>query len=131
MTQLHGNLSGIRDSIKEELLTLYDAQVESGAFLPLELAQQLAALSARIRREIAVYIARNGQVLNVAVGQADRVSLEDFGQRRSGNRLSRVRCIHTHPNGDATLSEVDMAAIVSLRLDAICALGVDENGHLT
>lgn len=131
MTELHGNLTGIRDSIKEELLSLYDVQVDSGVFLPLELAQRLAALSARIRREIAVYIARNGQILSVAVGQSDRVSLMDFGQRRSGSRLSRVRCIHTHPNGDATLSDVDLAAIVSLRLDAICALGVDESGQLT
>ena len=131
MTQLHGNLSGIRDSIQEQLRTLYEIEVDAAAFVPLELAQKLAELTSLIRREIAVYIARNGQILNVTIGQADRVSLQDFGQRRSDSRLSRVRCIHTHPNGDPTLSEVDMAAVVSLRLDAICALGVDENGQLT
>lgn len=131
MTQLHGNLSGIRDSIQEQLRTLYEIEVDAAAFVPLELAQKLAELTSLIRREIAVYIARNGQILNVTIGQADRVSLQDFGQRRSDSRLSRVRCIHTHPNGDPTLSEVDMAAVVSLRLDAICAFGVDENGQLT
>ncbi|NLX83800.1 MAG: GTPase HflX [Clostridiales bacterium] len=131
MTELTGNLEGIRESVKKELLTLYDTEVDSTVFLPLELAHQLATLTAVIRREIAVYIARNGKVLDVSIGQADRVTLQDLGQRRSDTRLSRVRCIHTHPNGEATLSEVDMSAILSLRLDAMCALGVDAQGQLT
>lgn len=131
MTELTGNLTGIRESVKKELLTLYDIEVDATVFLPLELADKLAQLTALIRREIAIYIARNGKILDVSVGQADRVSLQDLGQRRSDTRLSRVRCIHTHPNGDATLSNVDMSAIQSLRLDAMCALGVNEEGQLT
>lgn len=131
MTELTGNLTGIRESVKKELLTLYDIEVDATVFLPLELADKLAELTALIRREIAVYIARNGKILDVSVGQADRVSLQDLGQRRSDTRLSRVRCIHTHPNGDATLSDVDMSAIQSLRLDAMCALGVNAKGQLT
>lgn len=131
MAELTGNLTGIRESIKKELLTLYDIEVDPTVFLPLELADKLAEMTALIRREIAVYIARNGKILDVSVGQADRVSLQDLGQRRSDTRLSRVRCIHTHPNGDATLSDVDMSAIQSLRLDAMCALGVNEEGQLT
>ena len=131
MTELTGNLTGIRESVKKELLTLYDIEVDATVFLPLELADKLAELTALIRREIAVYIARNGKILDVSVGQADRVSLQDLGQRRSDTRLSRVRCIHTHPNGDATLSDVDISAIQSLRLDAMCALGVNAKGQLT
>ena len=107
MTELTGNLTGIRESVKKELLTLYDIEVDATVFLPLELADKLAQLTALIRREIAIYIARNGKILDVSVGQADRVSLQDLGQRRSDTRLSRVRCIHTHPNGDATLSNVE------------------------
>lgn len=131
MHELNGNLSGIRDSIKQELLALYDAEVASDEFLPKELAQELARLTAVVRREISVYIARNGQILDVSVGQADRVNLQDLGQRRSEQRLSRVRCIHSHPNGDPRLSDVDIAALISLRLDAMCALGVSEEGQLT
>ncbi len=131
MPELSGNLSGIRESVKQSLLALYEVEVASDEFLPLELATQLAMLTALTRREIAVYISRDGKVLDVSVGQADRVSLVDLGRRRSETRLSRVRLIHTHPNGDAVLSDVDMIALPSLRLDAICALGVDETGELT
>lgn len=131
MPELNGNLSGIRDSVKQGLLALYEAEVASGEFLPLDLARSLAELTALTRREIAVYLSRDGKVLDVTVGQADRVSLQDLGRRRSEQRLSRVRLIHTHPNGDPTLSDVDMTAISNLRLDAICALGVDEKGELT
>lgn len=131
MSKLTGNLSGIRDSVQQELLALYEAAVDPSEFLPEPLAHQLGRLTAMTRREIVVYIARNGQVLNVSLGQGDRVQLEDYGLRRSEQRLSRVRCVHTHPNGDPGLSDVDIAALVSMRMDAMCALGVDETGALT
>ncbi|NLW21495.1 MAG: GTPase HflX [Clostridiales bacterium] len=131
MQKISGNLSGVRDSVLNQMQALYDTEVDSKQFLPLDLARELARLTALVRREIAVYIARNGRILDISIGQADRVSLQDLGQRRSDTRLGRVRCVHTHPNGDPRLSEVDIAALSSLRLDAICALGVDEQGALT
>jgi len=131
MAKLTGDLSGIRESVQQELLALYEISAEPTEFLPEALARQLGRLTALTRREIAVYIARNGQILNVSLGQSDRVIMEDYGLRRGEQRLSRVRCIHTHPNGDSRLSEVDIAAMVSFRLDAMCALGVDETGALT
>ncbi|NLE19732.1 MAG: GTPase HflX [Clostridiales bacterium] len=131
MPEVTGNLTGIRDSVKAQLNALYDVETDASAFLSQELAARLASLTALLRREIAVYIARNGKILGVSVGHSDNVALEDFGLRRSSRRLSRVRCVHTHPNGDATLSDVDLSAVVSLRLDAMCALGVDEAGEIT
>ncbi|HPY94729.1 MAG TPA: hypothetical protein PLR12_04825, partial [Clostridia bacterium] len=131
MQEISGNLSGIRDSVITQMEALYGFEVDSDQFLPLDLARELARFTALVRREIAVYIARNGRILDISIGQNDRVSLQDLGQRRSDARLSRVRCIHTHPNGDPVLSDVDIAAVVSLRLDAMCALGVDEQGGLT
>jgi len=131
MQEISGNLSGIRDSVITQMEALYGIEVDSDQFLPLDLARELARFTALVRREIAVYIARNGRILDISIGQNDRVSLQDLGQRRSDARLSRVRCIHTHPNGDPVLSDVDIAAVVSLRLDAMCALGVDEQGGLT
>lgn len=131
MPELSGNLTGIKNSVQSELLSLYDAEIGSDEFLPMPLAQALADLTAQTRREIAVFIARNGTILDVSVGQADRVAMQDLCQRRSEQRLSRVRCVHTHPNGDHILSQVDLAALASLRLDAICALGVSQRGELT
>ena len=131
MAKLTGDLSGIRESVQQELLALYEISAEPTEFLPEALARQLGRLTVLTRREIAVYIARNGQILNVSLGQSDRVIMEDYSLRRGEQRLSRVRCVHTHPNGDPRLSEVDIAAMVSFRLDAMCALGVDETGALT
>ncbi len=44
--------------------------------------------------------------------------------RRGKARLSGVRCIHTHPNGEGRLSPVDINSLLSLNLDAMIALGV-------
>ncbi len=131
MPELSGNLSGLRESTQKHLKELYDVPVGPTEFLPAELAGRMAELTGLINREIAVYIARSGEILSVTVGQSDSVPLEDFGQRRSLKRLSRVRCVHTHPNGDEILSDVDLAAVESLRLDAMCALGVNASGRLT
>ena len=87
-----------------------------------------AGFTAQTRREIALYISRGGEVLDIAVGQKDNVPLADLARRRSEKRLSRVRCIHTHPSGQSTLSDVDISALKSLRLDAICALGARDDG---
>ena len=131
MPEVSGNLIGIKDSVIARINAIYDLSTEPGEFLSREMAYVLADITSLIRREIAVYLGRNGEVIEVSVGQSDNVKLADFGQRRSIRRLSCVRCIHTHPNGSPVLSDVDMAALVSLRLDAICALGVDSEGHLT
>lgn len=128
MPELRGNLSGIRDSVQREISSLFGFPVGSDEFLPYDLALALCRFTAQIRREIALYISRGGEVLDIAVGQKDNVPLTDLSQRRNENRLSRVRCIHTHPAGQSMLSDVDISALKSLRLDAICALGAEDDG---
>lgn len=131
MPDINGNLSGIRNSVIEQLKTLYDYEVGSDEFLPPDLARRLAGHSAALNREIAVCLSRTGEVLSVTVGHLDNVPLEKMSLRRSSERLSMVRCVHTHPGGSAHLSEVDLTALKNLRLDAMCAIGVDEEGHVT
>ena len=130
MPELRGNLNGIRDSLQKEISLLFDFPVGTGEFLPYELGQALCRFSAQIRREIALYLSRSGEVLDIAIGQKDNVPLADLSQRRNENRLSRVRCIHTHPFGQSMLSDVDISALKSLRLDAICALGANDDGSV-
>ena len=65
------------------------------------------------------------------VGVTDSVPLLDLRLRRNSKRLSCVRCIHTHPGGSARLSDVDIAALRSLMLDSMCAVGVAGDGHVT
>ena len=131
MAEIHGNTEGVRKTLLEEMETLYDYPIGRDEFLPEELGSAMASLSARINREIAVYIARSGRVMDVTIGTVDNVELADVRLRRNEARLSGVRCIHTHPGGSAELSDVDLSALKTLMLDAMCAIGVNAQGQAT
>lgn len=121
--EVHGNLTGVRDSVIDALATLYNYEVEDGDFLPRELMQFLAKFTGALNREIAVYITRDGEIVDVSVGTDRDVELRDYRLRRNAQRLSCVRCVHTHPNGDGRLSDVDLSALRSFRYDAMVAIG--------
>ena len=131
MPEVHGNLTGIRDKELKELEAIYDCPFEWDEFAPRDLLTELARHSCALNREIAVYVSRDGDVLDVTVGVGDSVPLMDLRLRRNSKRLSCVRCIHTHPGGSARLSDVDLAALRSLMLDSMCAVGVGEDGDVT
>ena len=128
--EVHGNLTGVRDSLIAQLQGLYQYEVEEDAFLPRELMKLLAAFTAAMNREIALYITRDGEVVDVSVGTDRDVELRDYRLRRNAQRLSCVRCVHTHPNGDGRLSDVDLSALRSFRYDAMVAVGC-QNGEPT
>ena len=131
MPDIHGNITGIRDSQLAELKAIYDCPFEWNEYAPRDLLTELARHSCALNREIAVYVSRDGDVLDVIVGVIDSVPLMDLRLRRNSKRLSCVRCIHTHPGGSAKLSDVDIAALRSMMLDSMCAVGVVEDGHIT
>ncbi|NLG38136.1 MAG: GTPase HflX [Clostridiales bacterium] len=105
---------------------MYESDMETlrHEFVSTELMDALAALSGRVNREISVYIARDGMVMDVSVGRHDRVGLPDLRVRRGARRLTGIRCIHTHPDGDPRLSSVDESALKRMRFDAMASLGV-------
>lgn len=131
MPEVHGNLEGIRKSTLDELAAFYDVQLDSDVFMPQDLLQSLCGYSAFLNREIAVYITRDGEIADVFIGKAASIDLPDIRLRRSERRLSMIRCIHTHPSGTGMLSDVDISALTSMRFDAMCAVGVAADGHIT
>ncbi len=130
MFEIHGNTDGIRQTELSRLQAFYLAELDSDTFLTDELASALAAATARLNREVALYISRGGEILDVVIGDSSTVSLPEYRLRRNQSALSRVRVIHTHPDADAHLSELDLTALTSLRLDAMCALGVTASGEV-
>ena len=121
---IHGNITGIRDSMLEELEKLYDAEFERDQYLPDRLLNVLVRFTDQINREMLVYLGRDGEVLEIAVGNIGSIALPELHLRRNLDRLSGFRCIHTHPGGDARLSSVDLQALRLLRFDSMCAVGV-------
>ena len=122
--EIYGNLKGIRNSVIDELKTFYDIRIEGGSLLNTELAMRMADVTDYINREVSVYLSRSGQVLAVAVGNDQSVELPPVEGRRGTSRLSGVRCVHTHPNGNPNLSGVDISAMKNNRFDAMVAIGV-------
>jgi GTP-binding protein HflX len=93
-----------------------------------ELAQQLSLLSRELGRQIGLFIDRGGQVTQVAVGDAWRIELPDFGRLRASDRRFRgLRFVHTHLRSEP-LSRDDLTDLVRLRLDMVVAVGVSPDG---
>lgn len=121
---IHGNLEGIRASLIEEMDKLYTMEFDEDLFAPPELIALLSRYSTQIRREVSVYMTRAGEIVDVSIGNIDSVPLPEMHLRRNLQRLSGVRCIHTHPGGHPELSDVDLQALITLKLDAMAAIGV-------
>ena len=121
---IQGNLTGIRGSVLEELERLYDAEYDRGDYLPDRLLNALVRYTTLINREMLVYLGRDGLVLEIAIGSVGSIALPELHLRRNQDRLSGFRCIHTHPGGNARLSDVDLQALRLLRFDSMCAVGV-------
>ena len=124
--KVHGNTAGVRDRMIADLEALYEEPVLATEFLPAALAEKMAQITGELNREILIYLSRTGRVEEVAVGDSGTVDLANIRLVRNIDRLAGVRCIHTHPNGNGMLSEVDIGSLNALKLDAMCAIGVKD-----
>ena len=122
---IHGNITGIRQSLLDELERLYDAEFERDMYLPDRLLNLLVRYTEQLNREMLVYLSREGTILEIAIGSISSIALPELHLRRNLDRLSGYRCIHTHPGGSARLSDVDLQALTLLRFDSMCAVGVE------
>lgn len=123
---IKGNIDGVRDSILKELELIYNFKVEKGKIISNEIISIISQISTNINREISVSLDRKGNILEVAIGDSNSVELPIL--EISKKRLSGVRVIHTHPSGISKLSMIDISALLKLKLDAIVAIGLNENG---
>ncbi len=125
---ISGNTDGVKNFVLKKLETIYDMKFQKSEILTEELANLLKEATLETDREISVGIDRKGKVISVAVGDSSTVEVPMIDTREG--RLSQVRVIHTHPNGNPTLSALDISALLKLKLDCIVAIGVDKDKEL-
>ena len=122
--KVNGELNGIRSSTVERIRSLYEFRMGQKEFASWELISLMAELTGEIGREISVYIARDGRVVDVSVGSDSKVDMPSMRLVRNEDRLCGVRCLHTHPNGDGRPSGVDLGTLRSMQLDSMSSVGV-------
>ncbi len=119
-----GNIDGVRKRILEDLEKIFDVKTAKYSYADPEIIVMMIKATKELDREISVLIDRRGKVVEVTVGDSSTVSMPLVELR--DNKLSRVRVIHTHPNGNPNLSALDLSALIKMKLDAIVAIGVKE-----
>ena len=125
--QVNGDLANIKTYVLEKLKALYELKVPLGQISTRELNEEMLSITEDTDREVAVYLNRQGKVVQVSLGDTATVDLPDFKQKtRSDLRLSGIRCIHTHPGGDVRLSAPDLSSLRRLRFDCMAAIGRKE-----
>lgn len=122
---VYGNTQGIKRHILDMLETIYD--INSKDFLAQQILELIAIVTAEYNREVLVAISRNGKVLSISIGSSDKGAINVKDERKG---LCGIRLIHTHPNGNPDLSDVDISALKRNRYDCIAAAGIDQNGKV-
>jgi GTP-binding protein HflX len=129
MKRIFGNCAGLKPNQTRRLENLYRRRIPPELLVSPELARDLGLLAHEIRRQIGVLIERSGRIAFVVVGDPRRIVIpatDDY--RAAPGRLSGLRCVHTHLNGEP-LSQDDLTDLALLRLDLMAAVGLAADGY--
>lgn len=124
---IYGNVEGIKDSILEKLEKIYDKRFSKESIIDDETIQLLCDITELIGREISMGIDRRGNITAISIGDSTTVEMPLIDVREK--RLSGIKIVHTHPNGNYRLSAIDISALIKLKLDCIVAIGVREGEY--
>lgn len=124
---IYGNIEGIKDSILEKLEKVYDKRFPKELIVDEETIELLCNITDIVGREISIGISRRGNVTAISIGDSTTVEMPIIDIKEK--RLSGIKIIHTHPNGNYRLSAIDISALIKLKLDCIVAIGVDHGEY--
>jgi GTP-binding protein HflX len=125
---VYGNIDGVKNSILNKLEAACEIKVSKDCILSEELVEILVQVTKDLDREVSAAIDRKGNIISMAIGDSSTVELPIIDIREG--RLSGVKIVHTHPNGNSRLSALDMSALLKLKLDCIVAIGIREKDSL-
>ncbi len=124
---IYGNVSGVKRALLWSL-EKHIGFTDKTSFVSEETLSLIADFTKSTGREISVYISRSGRVEAIAIGSSIQVEVLPLGKRRGENSLSKIRVIHTHPNGVSRLSAADLSALKEMKFDCVAAVGVSNQG---
>jgi GTP-binding protein HflX len=88
----------------------------------------LCALSAETSRQIGLLIDRSGKIVQILIGEVDRIVIPDLKDYRlAPDRLRGLRCVHTHLT-ETPLNQDDLTDLALLRLDLMAVVTMNETG---
>ena len=125
---IEGKITGLKASHIKALERIYRRKIAASELITSELARYITELSREIQRQIGLVIDRSGTIQYVIVGDDREIVIPDlsgYSLGRSG--LRGLRCIHTHLKQEP-LSRDDLTDLELLRLDAMAAIGVRDDG---
>lgn len=124
---INGNIDGIKKTYLKVLDDLQDKEFDKNLLIDIDVLKLISNISGKINREISIYINRKGRVILITVGDNQTVSLTSYTEKRDMSSLSGIRCIHTHPNGSSSLSNIDKTALFNLKFDLMAAVSVEND----
>lgn len=118
--EVHGNTNGLKKSIIERLMGLYDILSDPSLLCDEIILSEICSMTGIINREIAVYISSSGKTDYIAVGDFGTVTMD-------AKQIGRgARCVHTHPRGGGMLSSIDLDTMKQTGLLLMAAVGVKD-----
>ncbi len=128
MKEIFGNRLGLKASQIKRLENLSRRRVPPQAIVSYELCRDLSALSAETSRQIGLLIDRSGKIVQILIGEVDRIVIPDLKDYRlAPDRLRGLRCVHTHLS-ETPLTQDDLTDLSLLRLDLMAVVTVNETG---
>lgn len=144
---LSGELNGLSNADKQVLDKILKKKTKTSEIVTADISKKVSYEVNRLRRTIALIVARDGTIVHLVVGTKQRVYLPDLGRFRLGeSRLRRLRLIVFMPESVTdevfVYPELDSKKKISapkipadiltdlekLRFDMVCVVSVLEKG---
>ena len=113
ISELHGNLGGLKASQIKELERLYRRRTPSNQVITWDLAKALCHISHEIRRQVGLIIDRRGEVVYVIVGNDREIMIPDLSNYRLGQMRLRG-CTSLEANLLLAASNGEMSGVKAL-----------------
>ena len=123
-----GNVGGLKPDQKRRLERLASRRVPPDEVISNPLANDMAALSREIRRQVGLLIWRDGTIAAVLVGNEHEILIPNISHLRFGKGpLRGVRWVHTHLKNEPLTAD-DFTDLALLGFDLVAAIGVLPTG---